>query len=251
MTEVIRYVIGDIELTKHPIDVVDAAARVSHDSTATVFIDRLKLVRNLLEWGHMTPFEFLHCRFLLGVDRAIANELVRHRLASFVQESTRYVDYSETLPVIYPTAFDLPRDDIEEGDSKLDEAEVKRRREAVKVMQELCDKVQESYRKLMDLGYKAEVARATLPQCTATKIVVDMNFRELLHMLTLRTSSAAHPDMVKVMQGLVQAISATDPEWGLLLHWALVELPPAENLEDEPSPSEECAGPDECMGPAE
>ena len=44
MTEVIRYVIGDIELTKHPIDIVDAAARVSHDSTATVFIDRLKLV---------------------------------------------------------------------------------------------------------------------------------------------------------------------------------------------------------------
>lgn len=226
----------DLELTPSPIKAVNVAARVSHASMLPTDIDQLKLVKQLLDWEHFTPFEFIVCRFTLLTDRAIANELVRHRMASFVQESTRYVRYDTELPTVYPRDFAFTEDE-----EKADTEEYRKKHEAAQILHEHCEAAQAAYNKIIALGFKPEIARAALPQCTATKITVTMNFRELVHMLKLRTGSGAHPDMRRIMAGLIRAIAKKDEDWALLLQWALHGTPDSSAFEPVQNPDEQAS----------
>lgn len=133
---------------------------------------RGKFLGGLKERRHDSIFEHAVATFRLTTDRGITHELVRHRLASYTQSSTRYIKYDDGLPVIRP-------------DFKTKEDE--------EVWRAAMLAAEEGYRRLLDSGVKPEIARDVLPTCTAANIFVTANFREWRHILKLRLARGAHP----------------------------------------------------------
>ena len=113
--------------------------------------------------GHFSTLEHASFTFAIdGVSRALTHQLVRHRLASFNQQSQRYVKFKDGLPYVKPESIAavLEADELFEG---------------------IMDGVQRAYARMLELGVPAEDARFILPNAVETKIVVTMNARELLH----------------------------------------------------------------------
>lgn len=136
----------------------------------------LALVKRLIESKHEAMLEFVDITVKFTTDRAIANELVRHRIASYAQESTRYCNYSKDkfgneLTFIIPS----------QG--------------ANDTWVEAMKQAEKSYFYLTADGWTAEQARAVLPLCTKTEINMKANLREWRHFFKLRCHSTAHPDM--------------------------------------------------------
>jgi len=122
--------------------------------------------------GHESIIEHASATFEIGgISRACSHQLVRHRIASYSQESQRYVDLSNPELVVPPSVARSP--------------------EAMRIWDDLTGQMSEAYRDLRELGIKKEDARFLLPHATATRIVVTMNFRELRHFFTLRCDRAA------------------------------------------------------------
>ena len=134
--------------------------------------------------GHEAVIEFGSMAVRFITDRGITHELVRHRLCSFVQESTRYCNYStgkfnNEVTFIEPVGLD--------NSSRIDWAAG-------------CESAEIRYFKLLEEGATPQQARAILPNCTKAEIVVRANFREWRHIFKLRAiSKAAHPDMRVLM----------------------------------------------------
>jgi thymidylate synthase (FAD) len=133
---------------------------------------RAKFLGGLKERRHDSVFEHASASFRLVTDRGITHELVRHRLASYTQSSTRYIKYDDGIPVIPP----LCKTDAE-----------REQWEAAMLAAE------RAYQTLLDAGTPAENARDVLPTCTAATIFVTANFREWRHILRLRLAEGAHP----------------------------------------------------------
>ena len=147
-------------------------------------------VRSLIRRGHLSVIEHESLSLRLVCDRGVSHELVRHRLASFSQESTRYVNYGRGpegsgLVVVKPLFF-------EEGSEKY--ALWLRGMEAAEA----------AYLALLEAGATAQEARSVLPHSLKTEIVITANMREWRHILALRSSPAAHPQMREIML-LIQA----------------------------------------------
>lgn len=132
-------------------------------------------IREMINSGHDSPLEHVKCTFAIeGVSRALTHQLVRYRIASYSQQSQRYVDMKGFHYIVPPSIA---------GDEDL-------REEFVRLM----DEIQQTYLNLLDrfrekgiVGEKAhEDARFVLPQAVETKIVVTMNCRELLHFFAQR-----------------------------------------------------------------
>lgn len=130
------------------------------------FLGRLK------DKHHDSVFEHAVATFKITTDRGITHELVRHRIASFTQSSTRYIRYNDGIQVVNP--LDLTEVEEEEWWNGMMAAEA-------------------AYRRLLDNGTPPEKARDVLPTCTATTIIITANFREWRHILTLRLAADAHP----------------------------------------------------------
>jgi thymidylate synthase (FAD) len=146
-------------------------------------------VRSLIHRGHLSVIEHESLSLRLICDRGVSHELVRHRLASFSQESTRYVNYGHGpegrgLTVIKPLFF-------EEGSEKYARWLL------------AMEAAEAAYLGLLDAGATAQEARTVLPHSLKTEIVITANLREWRHILALRCGSAAHPQMREIMN-LVQ-----------------------------------------------
>jgi thymidylate synthase (FAD) len=122
--------------------------------------------------GHESIIEHAGLTFeVSGISRACSHQLVRHRIASYSQESQRYVDLSDAKLVMPPSVAQSP--------------------EAMKIWDDLIGQMKEAYRDLRRLGIRKEDSRFLLPNATATRIVVTMNFRELRHFFRIRCDRAA------------------------------------------------------------
>lgn len=131
-----------------------------------------KLIRHLFKSGHMTPFE--HASFTFGIEgisRVCTHQLVRHRVASFSQQSQRYVKMDE-LNIVVPTS-------------------IQENAEALVLFNAAAITAHSMYRKLVEMGIPAEDARFVLPHGWETKIVSTMNARELHHFFSLRMCNRA------------------------------------------------------------
>lgn len=153
--------------------------------------------------GHTAMLEHSVLSVEFTTDRAIANELVRHRLCSFAQESTRYCNYSKDkfsneLTFIRPEWAD----DCREGDYN-------QRCQATWYI--VCKSAEDIYLRLLSEGLKPEDARCVLPLSLATKLVMTTNYAEWRHILELRTSKAAHPQMRALMIPLLKELQETIP----------------------------------------
>jgi thymidylate synthase (FAD) len=122
--------------------------------------------------GHESIVEHASITFeISGISRACSHQLVRHRIASYSQESQRYVDMSAPAFVMPPSVAENPQ--------------------AVAVWEQLVGQVAEAYHRLRELGVRKEDARFVLPNATATRIIVTMNFRALRHFFSVRCDKAA------------------------------------------------------------
>jgi thymidylate synthase (FAD) len=146
-----------------------------------------RLIRSCIKRGHHSILEHGSVTFRIVCDRGVSHEIVRHRLASYSQESTRYCNYSHEkfgneLTFIYPSWVPETRNEQSTNVKWL-------------LMQEACDYIEKKYFGMLTHGAKPEEARAILPNCLRTELVMTMNIRELRHFLKLRLSKAAHPDI--------------------------------------------------------
>lgn len=168
--------------------------RITSDSAAK-FIEHLKGLHHesVLEHGAITV--------LFICDRGVSHELVRHRIASFSQESTRYCNYSKDkysneITVIEPSFFkpdDL--DDIPTANKKLT---------CLNSWRTSCTVAEKIYLELLTMGAKPQEARSVLPNSLKTEVAVTANPREWRHIFKMRTSNAAHPQIREIMIPLLK-----------------------------------------------
>lgn len=177
---------------------IERAARTCYKSEDKITEDgssARKMVAGLIKSGHEAMLEHggLTVRFVC--DRGVSHELVRHRMASFAQESTRYCNYSRDkfgneLTFVMPTLY---KDDFMED-------------EAWNCWVETMKKCEESYMKLIKIGVSPQMARSVLPNSLKTEVVVTANWREWRHILSLRCAPDAHPDIRCLMIDLLEEL---------------------------------------------
>lgn len=161
----------------------------------------LRFVKTILDSGHESVIE--HCNISVRVicDRGVSHEIVRHRIASYSQESTRYCNYSKSkfgneLAFIEPCFW---KDEDPNNDEKR------------KILNSALEKIEQSYLELISIGVQPQEARAILPNLLKTEIVMTMNLREWRHFLKLRTNKASHPQMREVAGMILRFFKAQIP----------------------------------------
>ncbi len=203
---------------------IECAARTCYKSEDKITNDSAeRLVRSLVKRGHEAMLEHaptLSVRFIC--DRGVSHELVRHRLFSFAQESTRYVDYNNTgTQFIIPewikgkdreTILNFKYKSINELNDNIESImntfEDKKNWWFVSV----CMFSDVYYRSLIETGWKPQQARTVLTNSIKTEIVVTGNVREWRNFFKLRLDRAAHPQMRELTIPLFRSLYADIPE---------------------------------------
>jgi thymidylate synthase (FAD) len=186
-------IIGVTQFTKaegSPEALLEHAGRCCYRSEAKGEPGRF--LRARVREGHESLIEHASVTFeISGISRACSHQLVRHRIASYSQESQRYVDMSAPEFVVPPSIANQP--------------------EALAVWDEFMGQVAETYRRLRALGVRKEDARFVLPNAAATRIIVTMNFRSLRHFFTVRCDKAAQWEIRDLALEMLRQVYALAP----------------------------------------
>jgi thymidylate synthase (FAD) len=152
-----------------------------------------KVLKTIMTSGHFSALEHASYTFAIdGVSRALTHQLVRHRMASYNQQSQRYVAFEDDPAFIIPPA-------VAENPAARDRFE-KATRDAFA-----------AYRELIESGVSAEDARYLLPNATETKIAVTMNVRELLHFFEVRCCKRAQWEIRALAIEMLRLVEPTAP----------------------------------------
>ena len=154
-------------------------------------------VQSIIKRGHEAVLEHFNITVMFICDRGVSHEIVRHRLASYCQESTRYCNYSKDdfsgeITVVEP--FYLQPDTL-----------------AYNAWKEACEAAEAAYFSLLDWGCTPQEARAVLPNSLKTEVVMTANLREWRHFFKLRCATAAHPQMREVATPLLAVMQKKLP----------------------------------------
>lgn len=173
-----------------PESLIEHAGRVCYRSQSRG--DPASFLRARLREGHESIIEHASATFeVSGISRACSHQLVRHRIASYSQESQRYVDMSDPELVV--------PDSVAKSDA------------AVDVWSDLIDHVKGAYQDLRAMGVLKEDARFVLPNAAATRIVVTMNFREYLHFFRLRITPEAQWEIRRMALAMLKKLVPHSP----------------------------------------
>jgi thymidylate synthase (FAD) len=210
---------------------IEKAARTCYQSEGKICEGSdVRLLNKLVELGHEAMIEHApNLSVTFTTCRGVSHELVRHRLASFAQESTRYVKYGkddeDMVFILPPWITGTDRDiilnklswsnsDIYRPDTGLSEIAQKLTTEAAIFVQS-CTQAEKDYAALIEFGWKPQQAREILPNAIKTEIVVTADVREWRHMFELRCDKPAHPQMRELMIPLYNQLKCDIPElWG-------------------------------------
>jgi len=175
---------------------IEAAGRTCYKSESKITDDSAgDFTNRMVKSGHHAMIEHASASFKIITDRGITHEIVRHRLASYAQESTRYCNYSngkfgKQCTFICPPS--LAPDQLETWASA-------------------CRYAEMAYFKLLELGSTPQVARAVLPNCLKAEIIMTCNLREWRHFITLRGSKAAHPQIRPIAHMILDELMVHAP----------------------------------------
>lgn len=173
-----------------PEELLEHAGRVCYRSLSKGEPGRFIQAR--IREGHESIIEHASATLEIGgISRACSHQLVRHRLASYSQESQRYVDMSDPQFVIPPDIVANPR--------------------AMEIWKGVVDEVKSAYRELRELGIRKQDARFLLPNATATRIVMTANLREWRHIITLRTAPAAQWEIRELANRILDILCQVAP----------------------------------------
>lgn len=179
---------------------LELCGRVCYKSEQNITEDSAaKFVRSIIKSGHESVIEHVNLTVKFICDRGVSHELVRHRLASYSQESTRYCNYGNNkfgneITCVKPSWYD--------DNLKL----------ACEMWDDAMDYAEKQYLLMLKYGVTPQDARAVLPNSLKTEIIVTANLREYRHILNLRCSSKAHPDIRILMLGLLRELNCVLPE---------------------------------------
>jgi thymidylate synthase (FAD) len=189
---------GEIHDWRYEAKMIERMGRIAYKSENRITDNSYHgFLLQIVKRGHEAVLEFGSMTVLFVTDRGITHEQVRHRLCSFIQESTRYCNYSKDkfgneISVVQP-----------EGLSD----------QAIAVWLDAIQYAETAYFRLIEKGCSPQQARSILPTCTKAEIGIKANFREWRHILGLRAiSKAAHPDMRKLMIPLYEKCRKSLPE---------------------------------------
>ena len=180
----------------NPEKLIETAGRICYKSedriTETSHQDFIAMV---CKRQHESVLEHSCASFRIITDRGILAEITRHRIASFSVESTRYCNYSKEkfgkeISVIEPPHLSVDQRKAWEG---------------------ACLASEKYYFELLESGLSPQFARSVLPTCLKTELVCSANFREWKHIIALRTSSAAHPQIRAVVGQIQQKLIKLAP----------------------------------------
>jgi len=190
-----------INYTKDPEKIIAQSARLCYSALGIEELrgklsneSIIKLVKKIMKLGHYSVLEHATFTFAIeGISRVTSHQLVRHRLASFSQQSQRYVKIDkEGFPYIIPKSI--------EKNEKL-----------AKIFIDAAKELDEIYQLLLDHNIKAEDARYILPQAVTTKMIVSANARELLHIFKLRCCNRAQWEIRKLAMNMLKEVKSIAP----------------------------------------
>ena len=199
---------GGIEELKH----IEKIGRVCYKSEGKITEDgesAKKFVKMLIDRGHEAMIEHSSLSVKFVVDRGVSHELVRHRIASFAQESTRYVNYS-----LEKFGNEINVIDIRNG-TDLDNKMKNMDSDTISaIMGEWClamEDAEKHYMKMIELGATPQIARSVLPNSTKTEITITADYREWRNFFKLRVPNTAHPQMREVTIPLLKELKCRLP----------------------------------------
>jgi len=182
-------------ITENPEQAIELAGRTCYKSEDKITKDSAgKFVAMLTKAGHHAMLEHAYASFHITTDRGITHEIVRHRIASYAQESTRYCNYSKDKFGNECSFIQPP---------KLDN---------IQIMTWIasCETAESMYFEMIRNGCAPQIARSVLPNCLKTEIVMTANLREFMHFIKLRGSLAAHPQIRPIAKAM----------WNILMMYA-------------------------------
>jgi len=191
---------------KNALDLIERIARTCYKSENKITSDSApEFVRNLIDTGHDSMLEFGTIIVKFISNRGFTHQLVRHRLCSFAQESTRYCNYSKfkfnsMIQVVDPS--DMLKMKIKD--------ENKRQLINLRIM-DAWIAANDAYMQLLSLGATPDVAREVLPIGVKSEITIKTNLREWRYILKLRTSKKSHPRMRELMIPLAKELAKLIP----------------------------------------
>lgn len=184
-------------MTPDPLKIIEQAGRICYKSEEQITeSSSSKFVEMIIKRGHEAVLEHAIASFKLVTDRGISHELVRHRIASYCQESTRYCNYSKDK-------FDSQLRFIEPPLLSKD---------ARQIWIDSCMRAEEEYLRMISMGISPQIARSILPNCLKTELIMTANFREWRHIIKLRTSKAAHPQARELISLVQKELESRVPE---------------------------------------
>lgn len=183
-----------LENPEYASEQIERAARTCYKSEGKIRPGSAeKITKSLRDRGHHAMLEFADLTVRFVTNRGVTHELVRHRLCSFAQESTRYVRYDGNMEFIKPVWWDS----VSEASQDM--------------FIHHCQRSEASYQQLLHDGWQPQQAREVLPNALKTEIVVKANLREWHHIFSLRCSKAAHPQIRTLMLGLLEDVKSVLP----------------------------------------
>jgi len=195
-------------LSIHPdsLHLIEFAGRTCYKSEHWITDESSKeFASMIMKMGHLSVIEHASMSVRFTCDRGVSHELVRHRLASFSQESTRYCNYKGGVTFIIP-----PWVGIDKGNYEFSFTEPTQN-EASWLWYNSMLEAEQAYKDLLSLKWTPQQARSVLPNSLKTEIIMSANLREWLHVFKLRTAKAAHPQMRELMIPLLEEVKILIP----------------------------------------
>ena len=178
---------------------IERAGRTCYKSEDKITSDSsARFIKNILSRGHESVLEHEKITVRIICDRGVTHEIVRHRLASYSQESTRYCNYANNkfgneITVIDPSeAFDW----IKNGSKECNRLWC--------IWEDSMKQAERNYFELLEYGATPQEARSVLPNSLKTEIVMTANIREWRHFFKLRTAVSAHPQMRQITRPMLK-----------------------------------------------
>lgn len=176
-----------ISATRDSEEIIERAFRTCFRSKMSEsYGERKKFIQRCIARGHLSCLEFAQATFLIECSRVATHQLVRHRIASFAQESQRRVEVDLEEIFIPPLIENSPQ--------------------AREIFLNAAREAKEAYKKLLTLGIKKEDARYILPQAVKSRILVSMNFRAWRHFLKLRCDAASQWEIREIAKKILEIL---------------------------------------------
>jgi len=178
---------------------IERAGRTCYKSKSALNVTSAKhFVKSLISSGHESVLEHESISVKIVCDRGVSHELVRHRIASFSQESTRYCDYSKKGSIEYIAPFFFEKDSVDYD-----------------IWVDVCIESESAYFHLIERGATPQEARSVLPNSLKTEIVITQNLRQWRHFFKLRAlglTGKPHPQMLEITVPLLSEFADRLPE---------------------------------------